>query len=271
MNEKTILEQTYELLQTGYSYHIENLTISDVRIGILLSAVRLSDGSCGVSSTFINTHGHCDKKRRDFGDFSPTKIKGQKVTGLFDAIQTSELIDTLKVAVLNAISSKIVASSGYKIIENADPIDLIDLESEKTITLVGGFQTYIQKISVTRNKLYVLELNENALSEEQKQFYVPANEYTKILPLSDIVIITGLTLVNNTIDSLLNSISSRTQVIVTGPSSSIIPDVLFRNKVNIIGSTLVTDSDLMFSIVGEAGAGFHLFKYCAKKICILNG
>jgi uncharacterized protein (DUF4213/DUF364 family) len=266
-----ILEKTYELLKTRYKSQIENLTINDVRIGVLLSAVLLSDGSCGVSSTFIDTLAHCDKKNRDFGDFSPLKIKGQKVTSLFETDRKSNLTDTLKIAVLNAISSKLLLKSDYKIIENADPIDLIDLESEKVITLVGGFQTYIQKISCTRNKLNVLELDENALSMEQKQFYVPAGDYAKILPVSDIVIITGLTLVNNTIDGLLAAISPKAQVIVTGPSSSIIPDILFENRVNIIGATRITDTDMLFSIVGESGAGFHLFKYCAQKISILNG
>jgi uncharacterized protein len=265
-----ILEQTYKLLRTKYHDQIKNLTISDVRIGVLLSAVILSDDSCGVASSTIDTHVHCDKKNRDFGDFSPLKIKGQNVIKLFETDKKSNLIDTLKIAVLNAISSKLIKASNYRIIENSDPIDLIDLTSNKTITVVGGFQTYIQKISETNNKLYVLELNENVLSEEQKQFYVPADKYPDILPSSDIVIITGLTLVNNTIDGLLSSISPKVQVIVTGPSSSIIPDILFENKVNIIGATRITDSDLLLSIVGEAGAGFHLFKYCAQKISILN-
>ncbi|MFA6404220.1 MAG: DUF364 domain-containing protein [Salinivirgaceae bacterium] len=189
---------------------------------------------------------------------------------MLETNKTSPVIDTLKIAVLNAISSQLISGSNYKVLENTDPIDLIDLSLKKTITIVGGFQTYIQKIAETPNKLYVLELNESALSEDQKQFYIPANDYEKVLPISDIVIITGLTLVNNTIDGLLSSIKPNTQVIVTGPSSSIIPDILFRNKVTIIGATQITDPDMLFTIVSEAGAGFHLFKYCAQKICIIN-
>jgi uncharacterized protein len=266
-----ILEETYRLLKTKYFNQIEDLTISDVRIGVFLSAVLLSDGSCGVSSTITDTYVPCDKKSRDFGDFSPLKIRGQKVLSLFEMDKKSNLTDTLKTAVLNAISSKIISLSDYKIIENTDPIDLIDLNSKKTITIVGGFQTYIQRVSDTNNKLYVLELDENALSSEQKQYFVPANKYAEILPASDIIIITGSSLVNNTIDPLLASVSADAQVIVTGPSSSIIPDILFENKVKIIGATRITDPDLLFSIASEAGAGFHLFKYCAQKICIVNG
>ena len=265
-----IPDKTYSLLKTKYKNQIQNLSITDVRIGLFLSAVQLSDGSYGVASSDTGGQHHCIKKNRDFGTFTPLKIKGQKVIELFESDKRSNLTDTLKIAVLNAISSKLITLSDYKILENCDPIDLIELNSQKTITIVGGFQSYIQKISETNNKLFVLELNENALNEEQKKFYVPANEYMRVLPVSDIVIITGLTLVNNTIDGLLSAVAPKAQVIVTGPSSSLIPDILFENGVNIIGATRITKPDLCFQIVGEGGAGFHLFEYCAQKICILN-
>ena len=43
-------------------------------------------------------------------------------------------------------------------------------------------------------------MNEEALGQEYRRFYVPAGEFRKILPSSDIIIITGQTLVNGTID-----------------------------------------------------------------------
>jgi uncharacterized protein (DUF4213/DUF364 family) len=256
-----IVEDTYKLLRARYPGKFECLEIEDVRIGVFHTAIKLSDGSFGVSSTFPGMELPCDKKHRDFGDFSPLKIKGQKVTGLFD---------TLKVSVLNAISSNFLTQSNYHVFEDTDPIDLIDLQTDKIITIIGAFHSYINRISETRNKLYVLELNESTLSSCEKEFYVPAKNYPDILPLSDIVIITGLTFVNNTIDSLLESIRPHTQTIVTGPTSSIIPDILFENHVNIVGAARITDPDLLFSLVGEAGAGFHLHEYCVKKICIIN-
>jgi uncharacterized protein len=265
-----IPDKTYSLLKTKYKNQTENLKIEDIRIGLFLTAVLLSDGSCGVASSDAGSQHHCDKKNRDFGDFTPLKIKGQNVNRLFDEDRKFRLSDTLKLSVLNAISSRLLAESDYTVLENCDPVDLIDLKSQKTITIVGGFHSYIQKISATDNKLYVLELNEDALSAGNKKYYVPANDFPKVLPVSDIVIITGLTLVNNTLDGLLSAVSPKSQVIVTGPSSSLIPDILFENGVDIIGSTLITDPGLCFQVVGEAGAGYHLFEYCARKICVLN-
>lgn len=265
-----ILEKTIDLIKTRYSDKLKNLTVTDVILGVYMTVIRLSDRSCGVASTDIESHPPCCKQDRDFGDFTPTKIIGQNVIDLLESEKPLKVLDTLKVSALNAISQQIISESGHRILQDTDPIDLVDLNSQKTITLVGGFHSYIQKIAETDNKLYVLELDENALRDDQKKFFVPAVKFAEVLPKSDTIIITGLTLVNNTIDGLIDSIVPGSQVIVAGPSSSLLPDVLFENKVNIIGATWITDPDLAFKVAGQAGSGYHLFRYCARKICILR-
>ncbi len=266
-----IIEETYSLLKSKYWSKFEKLIISDVRIGFYLTAVRLSDGSIGTSATITDSLPFCAKSKRDFGDFTPLRIKGQKVLDVLETVKESGVILSLKSSVLNAISSDIISKGNYKIIENCDPIQLLELNSQKIITIVGAFQSYIGKISGTNSKLHVLELNENALLPENKKYFASYSEYKKILPGSDIIIITGQTLVNRTIDDLLSVISDGTQVIVTGPSGNILPDILFKNKVSIIGALRITKPEILFDIVSEGGTGFHLFKYCAQKICILKG
>lgn len=266
-----ILEDTLNLLKSKYKIYFENLIITDIRIGLYLTAVKLSDDSYGIASTLSNDIlVNNAKKLRDFDIFSPSRIKGEKVKTLFETTKDYNIIKSLKMAVLNAISSKIISDSDYKIFENTDPVDLIDLSQNKVITIVGAFHTYIEKIADTQNKLNVLELNENALTADYKKFYIPAAQFAEVLPVSDIVIITGLTLINDTIDNLLSSVNPNSQVIITGPSCGVIPDILFQNNVKIIGATRILKPDLLFGIVGEGGAGYHLFKYCAQKISIVN-
>ncbi|HBC79043.1 MAG TPA: hypothetical protein DEO60_09485 [Bacteroidales bacterium] len=265
-----IVEQTYNLLKRKYGYGFETLLISDVTIGLHLTAVRLSDKSIGTSTTLADTLPFCAKVNRDFGDFTPLRFKGQKAKDLLETGKISATISSVKMAVLNAISSTIISSGSYSIIENCDPIQLLDLGSGKTITIVGAFQSYIRKVSSTGNKLYVLEMNENSMAPEHRQFFIPADDYKKILRVSDIVIITGQTLVNKTIDDLLSAIFPKAKVVITGPSSGIIPDILFENRVSIVGTMRITNPDIVFDIVSEGGTGFHLFEYCAEKICILN-
>ncbi len=265
-----ITVKTYNLLKNRYKDKFDALSVSDVRIGIYLTAVRLSDGSTGASATLTDDQPFCAKSNRDFGDFTPLRIRGQKVMHILESGKESNQVLSLKMAVLNALSSTFMLSGNYKILEDKDPVDLLDLNSQKTITVVGAFHSYIRKISETPNKLFVLEMNENALPQEYRRFFIPAKDFRTVLPASDVVIITGQTLANRTIDELLEAITPGTEVIVTGPSSSIIPDILFDNKVTIIGAVRITKPDILFDIVSEGGTGFHLFEYCAKKISILK-
>jgi len=265
-----IIEQTYNLLKSKYITEIGALIITDVRIGLYLTAVRLSDNSVGTSSTLPVEHPFCSKSSRDFGDFTPLKIRGKRVTDILETTKQSPTFYSLKTAVLSALSSRVITSGKYRIIENCDPIQLVELDKKRTITIVGAFQSYIRKISETDNKLYVLELNENALPGEFQRFFVPAADYQRVIPESDVVLITGQTLVNSTIDDILPVISPGSQVIVTGPSGNILPDVLFEKGINIVGGTKITRPEILFNLVSEGGMGYHLFEYCACKTSILK-
>ncbi len=267
-----ILQETLSLIKNKYPILFQSAIIEKVTFGLHFTAVKLSTGFCGMAKT--ETQSYFNKtynRKKDFSSFSAGKIIGQYVSDLFSCQTNSVLIDVLKLAVLNALSAEIMQKGDYKIIEDKDPIELIELKDTDSICIVGAFQSYISKISKCSSKLFVVELDENALDEEQKKYFVPAHQSKLAFSQSDIIIITGSTLVNNTLDELLKNISHDKQLIVVGPTGSIIPDIFFKHHVNIIGAIKIIDDEKMFHIIEEGGAGYHLFQYsCAKKICLLN-
>jgi len=265
-----IFEQTYDLIRRNHNM-VSNLVIEDVRIGKYLTAVRLSDDSFGTSATLSDDMPVCAKAGRDFGDFTPLKIKGQKVSAILETSKGSGLVFSLKTAVLSAISSEIIRTGEYNIAEDYDPVEMLQFTPGDNVAIVGGFQTYIRKISQTGCRLTVLEKNEHCLTADQKVYYLPAEEYKNVLPYAGIVIITGQTIVNRTIDDLLSAVSPAARVVITGPSCNIIPDILFANKVSMVGAVKILRPDLLFDLVCEGGMGYHLFEYsAARKICIIN-
>lgn len=265
-----IIKQTIRFLKDNYFASIENLRIEDVRIGSYLCAVKLSDGSVGVSSTIEDTKVHCDKKFRDFGEFTPMQICGKSVLELFETEKSSATVEMLRISCLNAISSKLLDNGNYNCLLNVDPIDLLDITPESNVVIVGAFNSYIKKCAKIGCKLGVLELNPEALSAEHKQYYIPAADFVKVIPQADFLIITGLTLVNNTLENLLQVVENHTKTVVTGPSSSVIPDILFSKKVDIIGGTKISKPELLLDLVSQGAAGYHLFEYCAEKLSIVK-
>lgn len=266
-----IIDQLLRFLIDNLGQRFYEIIIADVRIGLHLTAVKLSDGSAGVATTLHGQQRHCYKSQRRFGEFSPLYIKGKKVSALLDGSTSHDAYDSLKMAALNALSAAwITGNKRYKVLENIDPVDLLKLDECKHIIMVGAFQSYIRKITAANTRLSVVELNNGALLPEQQHLYVPADDAQTVIRDADVVIITAMTLVNSTFDRLLQLVSDQQKVVVTGPSGSIVPEVLFANKVDILGATVVTDPDKLLQLAGEAGAGYHLFYYCAKKVSVVR-
>ncbi|MEI6767153.1 MAG: DUF364 domain-containing protein [Bacteroidota bacterium] len=267
-----IIQETLALLKAGYSERFKDVTIEKMNAGIFMTVVKLSTGYSGISITNVDKSEGCHRSRNKyFGPFSPGQVHGQKVTDLFKQTEGNELLDVIKLAVMNAISSEIIEHSAYRIVEDKDPVELLDLSTPKKIVIVGAFHSYVKRFADSEHQLSVLELNEKALAPDYRRFYVPAADSTATMKHADIIIITGSTLANNTLDELLANIPSGAMVVVVGPTSSLIPDILFSKGVNIIGATRIQDAELAFTMVGEGAAGYHLFQRCAKKICLLNG
>jgi len=266
-----IIEETFNIIKTKYSQRFNAVTIEKLVAGIYFTAVKLSNGYSGLAYTSLDTLECCTHNRnKGLGDFTPGNFASRKISDLFNHSDQSGFMKTVQLAIMNAISAELMAESEYQIVENQDPIDLIDLNGRKTVCVVGAFLSYIKKIAETRNTIHIIELNENAVPEEYKQYLAPSQHMEEVISHSDIVIITGASLANNTLDNLLELISSGTQVIVVGPTSSLLPDVLFAHGVNLVGATRITDTDKMLELVAEGASGFHLFNYCATKICLIN-
>lgn len=191
---------------------------------------------------------------------------------LFILQNEKSYLSSLKAAVINALSSPFLGTGSGTLIAVTDPVDLIKPEwiFGKKVSMVGAFHSYIEKFMHLGCQLKVLEINENVLQHYEKPFFAPASAYPYLLPESDLVVITGMTLVNQTFADISKVLSPTSLNIVTGPTSSFLPDALFINKIHLIGATRLTRPDLIFQLAAEGGAGYHLFRYCAEKITLVE-
>ncbi len=265
-----IYEETLAFLAEAGGDDLDALTLSEVVIGSCLCAVRLSDGSAGVAATLTEHGGFHGKGSRDFGEFTPLRIRGRRVRDLLYSEKDSQEVKALQIAALNALSCSMIRGGPYPVEEDRDPVDLLGDLRGKRIYLVGAFPSYIRRFREEGCDFSVLERNPSALKPEHQEHFVPAEHYGRVLPGAEIVILTGQTLVNRTIDALLGAVSPGAVVVVTGPSCGAVPDILFRYGVSIAGSLLITDPAMMLAVAAEGGTGYHLFHYCARKMVLVN-
>lgn len=266
-----IINEVYKHIEEKYHGDFGKLHISDVRIGVFLCAIKLSNGLVGVASVIQSDEIHqVEKKDRDFGEFAPLKITGKKIFDLFKYEKDTSIVRVLKIASLNAYFQGLLINGKYKFLKKTDPIDILNFSDYKNVVMIGAFTSYIRKIAESGTHLRVLELDEKSFLPHQKQFYEPAENYIAILPEADLIIITGLTLVNNTFDGLLQYVPESSKSILIGPSASMVPDLFFNLGIDILGGILITDSEKLFELASQGATGYHLFEYCAEKITVIN-
>ncbi len=266
-----MIYQTLDILKEKYQVDIQNISIEQVRIGVFETVIKLSNDSYGLATTLAGPHDHCYKIKRDSRPFSTGYIIGKNLYDLFYNANSSSIVDTLRIAALNALSGNLINESNYKVEYNCDPFSLLDLSGIKNISIVGAFKSYINKLAETSHQWHVIELNKEAIEEKYQNHFIHADQANEVLQASDIIIITGFTLVNNTFRELKQSFPDQCQVVLVGPSSSFIPDILFKNKVNLVGAIRITDPGKVMQLVSEGASGFHFFKHsCAEKLCLIN-
>jgi uncharacterized protein len=253
-----------------YGEYVHSLTISRLVKGLHFTAVQLSDGSCGLAaSEYTENAQHIHPHQRFYGAFAPGTFRGSRVSELLKFEEDARVSEAVKVAVINAVSSGIGYGESAQV-HYADTLDVLDLTGKKNITIVGAFHNYIRRLTESGHELKVVELSKEALHPEHLRYFVAYSDSAPVLGQSDIVIMTGSSLVNRTFEHLLGMCGAQTQKVLAGPTGGMLPGFLFAKGIDIIGATSITDAEKMFSIIEEGGSGYHLFEACARKVCIVK-
>ncbi len=254
-----------------YRESLAELFISRLFVGLHFTAVELSSGDCGLAMTEAERElKGIGSRRRVDGPCSPGCLTGRPVLDVLACSDERPLFNSIRWATLNACSSCIERLNDYRVETDRDVLDCIDGLEGKRVTLVGAFQTYLDRLLQLGCELRVLELRPGMIPQKYRHLHVVKKDVPRILTHSDLVIITGSTLVNQTLGDLLPLIRSSVPVALIGPSAGLFPSLLFQNGITIIGTIRVTDPDQVFKTISEGGTGYHLFGRCAKKIVILN-
>ena len=268
-----IIERTADLLRERYGEKMIDIKIERITIGIFFTGVKLSDGSGGVAYTPVaDLHGVSCCPSMAAERPAPLPLKGMSVRDVLKQPGRSMLADMVKLVVMNALSSKYLTPDRYQIIYDADAFDLIDLRKAGRVGMVGAFIPFLKQLKMIPDiDLSVIERKQDTLKPDEMKFYVPDERARDVLPACDTVIITGASMANGTIDELLTFTRPAANVIVAGPTASILPDVLFANNVSAVSGVCVTEPDVALDMLAEGVGAYHLFGTCMRKINVLRG
>ncbi len=277
MAEKSneILHETIDQVRAILGEGMNDITVERAVIGLFFTGVKLSNGEGGICFTPIKDIPQavcCPSSAKEMP--LSGKITGEKaeyfIEGMFKG---GVLKKALGIAVLNALSATCWNQKGYdknyKITYDADPVGEDTILQHETVTVVGALIPYIKMLKQNKdNKFFILELDPRTLKEDELDHFVPVDKAHEALGQSDLIIITGTTIINNTLEGLVSMAKEGAEIIVVGPTASILPDAFFRRGIKKIGSVAVTKPDELLDILAEAGSGYHFYEKSASKIVI---
>lgn len=213
----------------------EDSVVREVHACVFWTAV--VSKNCGLASTFREEHPYHGTVR------GVGELKGKSALELAEYAKSDNLLEaSIGMATINSLIE--IDETKY-LTENAFDI-LVEEGRGRNIAIVGHFP-WIPELRKIARKFWVLEQRPQAGD-------LPAEAAESILPQADVVGITGTSLINHTIEKLLD-LSKGSFIVMVGPTSPLSP-VLFDWGVDVIGGTKVVESEKAIRSISE-GAIFQ--------------
>jgi len=268
-----ILEETIESLRAGLGPEMDTLRVERAVIGLFFSGVKLSNGDCGICFTPI--------KEIPESVCCPTsaaaipaagKLKNQPVAFYLEGMRGGKALKkALGIAVLNALSSACWRKKpprGYSLTYGRDPLDDAVLPDDAQVVVVGALAPYLKMLKTRGRPFCILEHDPRTLKADELPFYVAPEHAASRIAAADWLIITGTTLINDTLEDILATARPGAEIILVGPTASMLPEAFFRRGVRAIGGIVATHADALLDTLIEAGSGYHFFGKSAEKVVI---
>ncbi len=225
----------------------QHLTVKDVCLGLGYTAVQLSDDTCGACFTFRNDLGPKCGVIPDAGS-----LIGKSAASLIEKAMSVNLAEaSLGVATINA-----VLNGDFETGNNA--IDEMDIRPEDTLGLIGNFVPILNKFKDRVKDVYVFE---RVLTDD---YLIPDWAEEIYLPKCDVVVITGVTFINKTIDHILEMSKNAKEIVIMGPSTCMAPDILKERGVTLLAGSRVSNPEMLLKTVAQGGGGLDVAKHMER-------
>jgi uncharacterized protein (DUF4213/DUF364 family) len=233
-----------EILKSILNSLGEDAPIEEVRRGLHWNAV--ISKQCGLSSTLSQDASCCSGEEQDL---PAPKSSFTEMTAL-ELAQFSLSTDITKASLGIAAINSLVDVEVEKCAD-LDGLQLVhDLAQEKNVSVIGHFP-FLERLSGVAKNLWIIEKHPRPgdIGEDAGKDY---------LPKSDIVVISGTTLINHTLPGILDLCNEKSVRMLLGPSTVMAP-TLFDFGIDILSGSVVTDRETALKHIGE-GANFVRLK-----------
>jgi len=238
---------------------LKDRVIADAVVGISLLAVQLDDGAVGLAYVLRDS---LPSGCSIFPYVQDLIGRPAREVAAWAATGPEDLARGLGIAVLNA------ASRAQDLKDEDDPGLSFGVRARPgdTVGLVGYIPPIARAFEGRAGRVIVFDQGLYA-KEGARNGVLPTEEQPRLLPACDIVILSGSTVVNRSIDGLLALCPRAREIILVGASTPLFPAAYADTRVSVLaGSWWSPDGKAdLFRRISLAGGIAHVQRYAQKK------
>lgn len=236
-----LLERLYEAAAPS----LAGKRVQEVRIGNHLVGVLLDTGELGAAYALPG------ERRAVMPVFpDPSRFVGVPAVTLAAGLMEPDLVArALGMAVCNAVAQPDPA----RCLEDPDAMSTVPVRPGDTVGLIGFIRSIHRKVAGRVERIIVFDR-----SLDGEPGICPEEQKPELLPLCDVVFVTGSAVTNGTLESVLPLCTKARDVVVIGPSTPLYPEAFAGTGVTVIAGATWLPEHHAEALAGIAdGKGFH--------------
>jgi uncharacterized protein (DUF4213/DUF364 family) len=234
--------------------HAEGKRISDVRIGLGYTAVKIDTGEGGVAWTPPPSAPCCTHFAR------AGTLVGRPVKELLTMlVEDSALARAVGLATANAL----LASQPLPLLKE-EVIASLHITRADRVAMVGYFGPIVAQLRKTGCRLDILEMN------DKHDDTLPPEKAGDVLSACTVAIITGTSLITGTLDELVAGLGEPRAAVLLGPSSPMCPDIFQDTKITHVAGCRVRDPEAVLRVVSEGGGTMIMKQHIDFATLLIN-
>jgi uncharacterized protein (DUF4213/DUF364 family) len=275
MQTEPILAETVASIQRILGVDLDRIVIERAVIGLFFTGVKLNMGIAGACATPLRSipEAVCCPSSAMAMPF-PGKLRGRPARELLKEIGApSGIRRAVGVATMNALADMCWQRGETPDVElraGVDAYDAADIQPGEHVVVVGAFVPFLKALRRSGQNYTVLEMDPATLKPDELPHFRPADEAGLVVPSADVVLITGTTLLNDTLENLLALCRQEARVVMVGPTVGLLPDAFLRRGVDVLGGVRVTAPDAFLDVLAEGGSGYRFFGRSAEKVVLVR-
>jgi uncharacterized protein (DUF4213/DUF364 family) len=274
-SNEPILTETIAAIRRILGAELDRITVERAVIGLFFTGVKLNTGTAGAAATPLRSipDAVCCPSSAMAMPF-PGKLRGRPAKDLLGETEAASGIRrAVGVAVMNALADMCWQRGALPDVDlqvGVDAYDAAGVRPGEHVVVVGAFVPFLKALKRAQQRFTVLEMDPATLKPDELLHFRPADQAASVLPTADVVLITGTTLLNATLDHLLALCRPEARIVVVGPTVGLLPDAFLRRGVDVLGGIRVTAPDPFLDVLSEGGSGYHFFGRSADKVVLLR-